>query len=83
MLGTETKLDQRAGIGQAFGLPAVIILISHHGVFGVLVPNAGRFAIQIFFANERGLNVARPPGIYLLLAVPLPRSLASAALVRL
>jgi len=76
VLGAETKLDECAGIGQALGLPAVVLLILTHGVFGALVPRTRRIAIEIFFTDERSLDVAAPVAVDFLLAVALPSSAA-------
>jgi hypothetical protein len=65
---TQSQLNQGARIGNFFGLPAVVALISAHGIFAGLVPNSCSFAVQVMFADQRFLNRRRPARVDLLLA---------------
>ena len=55
--GTETEFDKSARVRGDLGLPSVFRLIANHRVLCALVPNAGRFAIEIMLTNERRLNL--------------------------
>ena len=57
MPGTETEFDKSARVRDDLGLPAVFRLIADHRVLCALVPNAGRFAIEIMLTNKRRLNL--------------------------
>jgi len=59
-LGAQTQLDKRAGVRHHLTLPAMIVLETSHGFSGVLVPTAARLALEILFANQGLLNLARP-----------------------
>jgi len=54
----QAQTDQRARVGNFLGLPAVVALITAHGVFAGLVPGAGRFSREVMLADQRFLNGA-------------------------
>jgi hypothetical protein len=64
----QTQADQSARVRHFLRLPAVIGLITPHGIFAGLVPRARRFAGQIMLAYQRFLNRLRPLRFNLLLA---------------
>ena len=69
----QTQLDQRARVGHRLTLPAVVGLVTAHGLFAGLVPRSRGFSLQVVFANQRFLNGLGSLGIDLLLAAyPLP-----------
>jgi len=70
----QAQTDQRPRVGNFLGLPAVIALISPHGVFARLIPRAGRLSAQIMLANQRFLNGASSLRVNLLLTAPPGRS---------
>ena len=55
--GSEAKLDDGAGVGNQFGLPAIVGLELLHGGFGLGVPVAGGFAGEVAGFDQRGLNL--------------------------
>ena len=68
----ETKLDESARVGDHLGLPAIIRLILDQGGLGARVPYAGRFAGQVFFPDQRLLDLHGPLWFDGLLAFFLP-----------
>ena len=52
MVGAEAELDERPRVGRDLGLPAVVRLVLGQGVFGGLVPNAGRLAAEVMLAES-------------------------------
>ena len=54
----QAQTDQSARVGNLLGLPAVVALITAHGVFAGLVPGAGRFSREVMLADQRFLNGA-------------------------
>src|SRR5438874_9889822 len=67
VLGAEAQGDESAGVGQNFGLPAVVILILDHGGFSALIPDAGRRALEVIFPDQRFLDLAGALFVYFLL----------------
>ena len=52
----QAQTNQRTRVGDFFGLPAVVALITPHGFFAGLVPCAGRLSAQVVLADEGSLN---------------------------
>ena len=61
-LGAEAELDEGAGVGGNFGLPAVVALELLHGGDTVRVPGAGRLACEIALLDEGGLDLGGAVG---------------------
>jgi len=60
VIRSKSELDKRARIRSNFRLPAVGGLVAEHGIFGSLVPNAGRLASEVMLADQGALNRGRP-----------------------
>ena len=58
-------------------MPAMIGLEAHHGVFCVLVPFPGGLAVEVFFTDQCRLDVPGALLVNALLAMTLPRAVAS------
>ena len=56
-MGAEAQLDDGAGVGHQFGLPAVVGLELLHGCFGLRIPVAACLAGEIAGLNEGALNL--------------------------
>ena len=72
MTGAKSQLDQRAGIGSHFGLPAMVGLKTGHRLLSTRVPCATGRTIQIVFPNQRLLNLGGAITLDSLLSVVLP-----------
>ena len=64
----QAQFDQSARVRHGLALPSVIGLVAAHGVFARLVPGAGRFSVQVVFADQRFLDGLRSLGVNFLLA---------------
>ncbi len=65
---SESEADQSARIRHFFRLPSVIGLVTAHRLFAFLIPESGRLAVHVMFANQGFLNGLGARGIDLLLA---------------
>lgn len=70
---SQAQLDERPRVGNGLALPAMVGLITAHGLFAGLVPCAGRGPSQIVLANQRLLNFLGSFRVDLLLAFRPPR----------
>src|SRR6266566_3580696 len=68
MVGSQSQLDQGAGVRNYLALPAVIGLEALHRSLRLGVPDAGGVAVQIMFTNQPFLNFTGARGVDLLLA---------------
>lgn len=80
MIRPQAQLDEGAGIGCDFRLPAIVSLIPRHGGLCARVPVSGGLAIQIFLPDQSLLYLGCAGGINLLLSVVFPRALPGAAM---
>ena len=64
---SQAQADQGTRVGDRLALPAMVRLVTPHGLFACLVPRAGRIPAQIMLANQRFLNGLRPFAIDFLL----------------
>ena len=71
VIRAEAELDQRAGVGNDFGLPALGGLKALHGGLGADIPNAVRLPVHVALADEGGLDFANALGVHRLLAAGL------------
>lgn len=72
IIRSESQLDQSAGIGRNFALPAIVSLELFHRRLRACVPFAARFARKVVLANQGVLDLPGPFWRDLLLAVALP-----------
>jgi len=68
-MGAEAELDEGAGVGGQFGLPAVVSLILLHGRLGGGIPLPGGRRSEIVLADEGILNFAGALRLNLALAL--------------
>ena len=64
----QAQTDERTRVRYRFGLPAMVGLVTPHGIFTGLVPCTRGFAAEVVFANQGFLNGSRPLGVDLLLS---------------
>ena len=63
-LRAQAELDEGAGVGGDFGLPAVVALELLHGGDAFGVPGAGGFACQVALLDEGGLDLGGAVGVH-------------------
>jgi len=63
-LGAEAELDEGAGVGGDFGLPAVVALELLHGGDTVRVPGAGGLSGEVTLLDEGGLDCSGAFGVH-------------------
>jgi len=66
----KAELDERARVGNDFGLPSIVGLVALHGLLRGVIPYAGWRTLKIMFADQGFLNIAGTLGIDLLLSPP-------------
>jgi hypothetical protein len=66
--GSQSQLDQRAGIRDRLVLPSIVLLVAAHGLFARLIPLAARFALEIVLTDEGFLDGLSALGIDFLLS---------------
>jgi hypothetical protein len=72
IIRSQAELDEGAGIGRNFGLPAVVSLVAGHGFLGASVPDAAGLASEVMFADQGGLDLTGAFRLDALLPVLLP-----------